>query len=79
MIAWYYLAIFRHQRRYAGDDGRRGMGLSARANNSAPNRLPVILSDFAFEHTAVAMPASVIVQFCLITTVALFAHHNHLG
>ena len=36
----------------------------------APDRLPIILSDFAFA-TAVAMPASVMVQFCLITTVAL--------
>ena len=69
VIAWYYLAFF------AISVAMLGMTVGAvwvylRDERFTPDRLPVILSDFAFA-TAVAMPASVIVQFCLITTVAL--------
>ena len=69
VIAWYYLAFF------AISVAMLGMTVGAvwvylRDEQFAPDRLPVILSDFAFA-TAVAMPASVMVQFCLITTVAL--------
>ena len=69
VIAWYYLAFF------AISVAMLGMTVGAvwvylRDEQFTPDRLPVILSDFAFA-TAVAMPASVMVQFCLITTVAL--------
>src|SRR5262249_42474700 len=69
VIAWYYLAFF------AISVAMLGMTVGAvwvylRDERFTPDRLPVILSDFAFA-TAVAMPASLMVQFCLITTVAL--------
>ena len=69
VIAWYYLAFF------AISVAMLGMTVGAvwvylQNEKFAPTRLPVLLSDFALL-TALAMPASVMVQFSLITTVAL--------
>ena len=69
VIAWYYLAFF------AISVAMLGMTVGAvwvylRNEQFAPARLPALLSDFALL-TALAMPASVMVQFSLITTVAL--------
>ena len=58
--------LFRDQRRDAGHDGWLGLGVfAARIFESVP--LPVALSRFALL-TAVAMPASMIVQFSLVAS-----------
>src|SRR5580698_2442583 len=68
VIAWYYLAFF------AISVAMLGMTAGAvwvylQRDRFESDALPVILSDFAML-TAVAMPASVVVQYCLITTLA---------
>src|SRR5882762_3113095 len=69
VIAWYYLAFF------AISVAMLGMTVGAvwvylRRERFEAVPLPVTLSDFALA-TALAMPASVMVQFCLVTPVSL--------
>jgi hypothetical protein len=69
VIAWYYLAFF------AISVAMLGMTVGAvwvymRRERFEAVPLPVTLLNFALA-TALAMPASVIVQFCLITTISL--------
>jgi predicted membrane-bound spermidine synthase len=69
VIAWYYLAFFAISVAMLGMTvGAVLVYLRSERFQSAP--LSVILSDFALA-TAFAMPASVIVQFCLITVLSL--------
>ena len=68
VIAWYYMAFFAISVAMLGMTvGAVWVYLRRERFQSAP--LPVTLSNFALM-TAVAMPASVIVQFCLITSLA---------
>jgi hypothetical protein len=69
VISWYYLAFF------AISVAMLGMTVGAVwvylwRERFKPEQLPVTLSNFALL-TALAMPASMIVQFCLITSPAL--------
>jgi spermidine synthase len=69
VIAWYYLAFF------AISVAMLGMTVGAvwvylRGEHFQSVPLPVTLSNFALA-TALAMPASLSVQFCLITTITL--------
>jgi hypothetical protein len=69
VIAWYYLAFF------AISVAMLGMTVGAVLvylwrERLQEAQLPVTLSNFALA-TAVAMPGSIIVQFCLVTTVSL--------
>src|SRR6516225_11550554 len=65
VIAWYYLAFFAISVAMLGMTvGAVWVYLRSERFGSAP--LSATLSDFALA-TAFAMPASVIVQFCLIT------------
>jgi MFS family permease len=69
VIAWYYLAFF------AISVAMLGMTVGAvwvylRRERFQPAQLPVTLSNFALL-TALAMPASILLQFCLITSLAL--------
>ena len=69
VIAWYYLAFF------AISVAMLGMTVGAvwvylRREHFDAGPLPATLVKFALL-TAVAMPASIIVQFCLITTITL--------
>src|ERR1700674_5125476 len=69
VIAWYYLAFF------AISVARLGMTIGAvwvylRRERFQSAALPVTLSDFALA-TALAMAASVMVQFCLVTVLSL--------
>ncbi len=69
VIAWYYLAFF------AISVAMLGMTIGAVLvylwrDRFQPAHLPVTLSNFALL-TAVAMPASVVFQFCLITSLAV--------
>ncbi|MGA8613581.1 MAG: hypothetical protein WB760_18305 [Xanthobacteraceae bacterium] len=69
VIAWYYLAFF------AISVAMLGMTVGAvwvylRRERFQSASLPVTLSNFALA-TAVVMPASLSVQFCLITTISL--------
>ena len=69
VIAWYYLAFFAISVAMLGMTvGGIWVYLARERFQSAP--LPVTLSNFALL-TALAMPGSLIVQFCLITSVAL--------
>jgi hypothetical protein len=69
VIAWYYLAFFAISVAMLGMTvGAVWVYLRRERFQSAP--LPVTLSDFALL-TALAMPASVMVQFCLITVLSL--------
>ena len=70
VIAWYYLAFF------AISVAMLGMTVGAvwvyiwRERFQSSQQLPLILSKFALL-TAVAMPASVLIQFCLITSLVV--------
>jgi hypothetical protein len=69
VIAWYYLAFF------AISVAMLGMTVGAVwvylwRERFQPEQLPVTLSNFALL-TALAMPASIVLQFCLITAPAL--------
>jgi spermidine synthase len=69
VIAWYYLAFFAISVAMLGMTvGAVWVYLRRERFRSAP--LPVNLSNFALA-TALAMPASLMVQFCLITTISL--------
>ena len=69
VIAWYYLAFFAISVAMLGMTvGAVWVYLRRERFQSAP--LPVTLSNFALA-TALAMPASLSVQFCLITTLSL--------
>ena len=69
MIAWYYMAFFAISVAMLGMTvGAVWVYLHRERVESAP--LPVTLTNFTLA-TAVAMPASVMVQFCLITTISL--------
>src|SRR5882672_9053771 len=69
VIAWYYLAFFAISVAMLGMTiGAVWVYLRRERFQSAP--LPVTLSDFALA-TALAMPASVMVQFSLITVLSL--------
>ena len=69
VFAWYYLAFFAISVAMLGMTvGAVWVYLRRERFESAP--LPVTLSNFALL-TALAMPASLIVQFCLITSLAL--------
>ncbi len=69
VIAWYYLAFFAISVAMLGMTvGAVWVYLRRERFQSAP--LPVNLSNFALA-TALAMPASLMVQFCLITTISL--------
>jgi hypothetical protein len=69
VLAWYYLAFFAISVAMLGmTAGAVWVYLGRERFESAP--LPVTLSKFALL-TALAMPASVIVQFCLVTSVAI--------
>src|SRR3981081_753508 len=69
VIAWYYLAFFAISVAMLGMTiGAVWVYLRRERFQSAP--LPVTLSDFALA-TALAMPASVMVQFCLVTLLFL--------
>ncbi len=68
VIAWYYLAFF------AISVAMLGMTVGAVwvylwRERFPPAQLPVTLSNFALL-TAIAMPASIMVQFCLVTSLA---------
>jgi hypothetical protein len=69
VITWYYMAFF------AISVAMLGMTVGAVwvylwRERFLPEQLPVTLSKFAL-YTALAMPASVVVQFCLITSPAM--------
>src|ERR1700682_2397100 len=69
VIAWYYLAFF------AISVAMLGMTVGAVwvylwRERLDPEKLPVTLSNFALL-TALAMPASMLLQFCLITPLTL--------
>src|SRR5664280_382874 len=69
VIAWYYLAFFAISVAMLGMTiGAVWVYLRRERFQSVP--LPVTLSNFALA-TALAMPASLSVQFCLITTLSL--------
>jgi hypothetical protein len=69
VIAWYYLAFFAISVAMLGMTvGAVWVYLRRERFQSAP--LPVTLSNFALA-TALVMPASLSVQFCLITTISL--------
>ena len=69
VIAWYYLAFFAISVAMLGMTvGAVWVYLRRERFQSAP--LPVTLSNFALA-TALAMPASLSVQFCLITAISL--------
>jgi predicted membrane-bound spermidine synthase len=69
VIAWYYMAFFAISVAMLGMTvGAVWVYLHRERLESTP--LPVTLTNFALA-TAVAMPTSIIVQFCLITTTAL--------
>src|SRR5271170_2987516 len=66
VIAWYYMAFFAISVAMLGMTvGAVWVYLNRDRLESVP--LPVTLTNFALA-TAVAMPASVMLQFCLITT-----------
>src|SRR5277367_5636188 len=66
VIAWYYMAFFAISVAMLGMTvGAVWVYLHRERIEAAP--LPVTLSNFALA-TAVAMPVSIMVQFCLITT-----------
>jgi MFS family permease len=68
VIAWYYLAFFAISVAMLGmTAGAVWVYLSRERFEASP--LPVTLSNFALL-TALAMPASVVIQFCLVTSVA---------
>ncbi len=69
VIAWYYMAFFAISVAMLGMTvGAVWVYLHRERIESAP--LPVTLTNFTLA-TAVAMPASIMVQFCLITTISL--------
>ncbi|HTU49311.1 MAG TPA: hypothetical protein VMF56_01885 [Acidobacteriaceae bacterium] len=69
VIAWYYMAFFAISVAMLGmTAGAVWVYLHRERIESVP--LPVTLTNFTLA-TAVAMPASIIVQFCLITTISL--------
>lgn len=69
VIAWYYMAFFAISVAMLGMTvGAVWVYLNRDRLESAP--LPVTLTNFALA-TAVAMPASIMVQFCLITPISL--------
>jgi spermidine synthase len=69
VIAWYYMAFFAISVAMLGmTAGAVWAYLHRERIESAP--LPVTLTNFTLA-TAIAMPASIMVQFCLITTVSL--------
>lgn len=69
VIAWYYLAFFAISVAMLGMTvGAVWVYLQRQRFESTP--LPVTLANFALA-TAVAMPASLAIQFCLVTTISL--------
>ena len=69
VIAWYYMAFFAISVAMLGMTVG-AVGVYLWRDRFQPAQLPVTLSNFAFL-TALAMPASIILQFCLITVPAL--------